>query len=246
MRTSTEPTRPIGTLRRGFLLSSASGPVDSQPLKAKIEKTTPRNRLEAREKFPGLSGAKLKPPGPGLASALMARATISTISMDPVMISSRSETTMPAYAHQITRASPATTQIHQGIVTPYSSLMAGSRTVLPSSDKVSAPTGGSHTEKNTPAKKPARGCSVRAIQVYQPPADGNCLASCAADSAWSASSAPPKRYAHGVTIPAKPTMNTNEARIANDGAIVAMPCISTPGSPTAPSRSSVLMPAVPG
>src|SRR5215467_4216539 len=35
-------------------------------------------------------------------------------------------------------------------------------------------------------------------------------------------------------------MNTNVARIANDGAIVAIPCISIPGSPTAFSRNSVL------
>jgi hypothetical protein len=34
-------------------------------------------------------------------------------------------------------------------------------------------------------------------------------------------------------------MNTNDARIANDGPIVAMPCISIPGRPTAFSRSSV-------
>jgi hypothetical protein len=71
--------------------------------------------------------------------------------------------------------------------------MAGSSTVLPSSESVSAPTGGSQTEKSTPAKKPARGCSARAIQVYQPPADGNTLASCADESACSASSAPPNR-----------------------------------------------------
>ena len=51
---------------------------------------------------------------------------------------------------------------------------------------------------------------------------------------------PPNRNAHGVTIPAKPTMNTNDARMANDGPIVAMPCISIPGRPTAFSRSSVL------
>src|SRR5215471_6169337 len=41
-------------------------------------------------------------------------------------------------------------------------------------------------------------------------------------------------------MPAKPTMNTNDARIANAGAIVAIPCISIPGSPTAFSRNSVL------
>jgi len=34
-------------------------------------------------------------------------------------------------------------------------------------------------------------------------------------------------------------MNTNDARIANDGPIVAMPCIRMPGRPTAFSRSSV-------
>ena len=42
---------------------------------------------------------------------------------------------------------------------------------------MSTPTGGSQTENSTPAKNPARGWKVRAIQVYQPPADGNTLAS---------------------------------------------------------------------
>src|SRR6266571_5509674 len=140
----------------------------------------------------------------------------------------------------MTSARQATTQIHHGMVTPYSALIDGSSTVFARNDRVRAPTGGSHTEKSTPAKKPARGWSARAIQVYQPPADGNTLASCAADSACSISSAPPNRYAHGVTTPAKLTMNTNDARIAKAGAIVAIPCISIPGSPTAFSRSSVL------
>src|SRR5215813_465643 len=35
-------------------------------------------------------------------------------------------------------------------------------------------------------------------------------------------------------------MNTNDARIAKDGAIVAIPCISIPGSPTAFSCNPVL------
>ena len=42
---------------------------------------------------------------------------------------------------------------------------------------VSVATGGSQTEKSTPAKNPARGWKARAIQVYQPPADGNTFAS---------------------------------------------------------------------
>src|SRR6185312_8970093 len=104
---------------------------------------------------------------------------------------------------------------------------------------VSVATGGSQTENSTPAKNPARGCKARAIQVYQPPADGNTLASWAAATACRPSKTPPNRYAHGVTTPAKPTMNTNDARIANDGPIVAMPCIRMPGRPTAFSRSSV-------
>src|SRR5215471_15109711 len=140
----------------------------------------------------------------------------------------------------MTRARPAMTQIHHGMSTPYSDLIDGSRTVLARNDRVSAPTGGSHTENSTPAKNPARGWRARAIQVYQPPADGNTLASWAAFSACRASSRPPKRYAHGVTTPAKLTMNTNDARIAKDGAIVAMPCINIPGSPTAFSCSPVL------
>src|SRR5271169_4424284 len=121
----------------------------------------------------------------------------------------------------MTRARPATTQIHHGMSTPYSALIDGSRTVFAWNDTVSAATGGSQTEKSTPAKNPARGWRAREIHVYQPPADGNTFASCAAVSACRASSAPPSRYAHGVTIPAKLTMNTNVARIANDGAIVA-------------------------
>src|SRR5215470_11952753 len=118
--------------------------------------------------------------------------------------------------------------------------MFGSSTVTARYDRVSTPTGGSQTENSTPAKNPARGWKARAIQVYQPPADGNTFANCAADSACNISSAPPNRYAQGVTTPAYVTMNTNVAKIANDGAIVAIPCINIPGSPTAFSRSSVL------
>src|SRR6516162_7025700 len=126
------------------------------------------------------------------------------------------------------------------MVTPYSLLIDGSSTVFARSDSVSAPTGGSQTENSTPAKNPARGWNARAIQVYQPPADGNTFASCAADSACNISSAPPNRYAQGVTTPAYVTMNTNVAKIAKAGAIVAIPCINIPGSPTAFSRNSVL------
>src|SRR5258706_6029202 len=132
------------------------------------------------------------------------------------------------------------TQIHHWMSTPYSALIDGSRTVFDRYDRVSAATGGSQTENSTPAKKPARGWKARAIQVYQPPADGNTFASCAADNACNPRKTPPNRNAHGVTIPANPTINTNDARIANDRPIVAMPCISTPGRPTALSRSSAL------
>src|SRR5215472_1730730 len=117
--------------------------------------------------------------------------------------------------------------------------MFGSSTVTARYDRVSTPTGGSHTENSTPAKNPARGWKARAIQVYQPPADGNTLASWAAFSACRASSAPPNRYAQGVTTAAKLTMNTNDARIAKDGAIVAIPCIKIPGIPIAFSCSPV-------
>src|ERR1700721_2279722 len=91
-------------------------------------------------------------------------------------------------------------------------------------------TGGSQIENRTPAKNPARGWKARAIQVYQPPADNAC----------SPSKIPPNKNAHGVTSPAKLTMKTKDARIANDGPIVAMPCISIPGRLTAFSRNSVL------
>src|SRR6266576_5539191 len=108
----------------------------------------------------------------------------------------------------MTRARPATTQTHHQMVTPYWLWIDGSSTVFARSDRVRAPTGGSQTENSTPAKNPARGWSARAIQVYQPPADGNTFASCAADNACSPSKMPPNRNAHGVTNPAKPTMKT--------------------------------------
>src|ERR1700730_3223669 len=132
------------------------------------------------------------------------------------------------------------TQIHHWMSTPYSALIDGSSTVLARNAMVSVATGGSQMENSTPAKNPARGWKDRAIQVYQPPADGNTLASWAADRACRPSRMPPNRNAQGVTIPAKPTMNTNDARIANDGPIVAIPCIRMPGRPTAFSRNSVL------
>src|SRR5580704_12831549 len=237
----TEPTSPMGTLRLGFLLSSASGPVDSHPLKAKIENTTPRNKLPARPKLPGLSGARLNPPGPGDTSPVKASPTMITISIPPVMISAFSEMEIPWKAKKITRATPAMTQIHHLMSTPYSALIDGSSTVSARYDMVSVATGGSQIENSTPAKKPARGWKARAIQVYQPPADGNTFASCAADNACSPNRMPPNRNAHGVTSPANPTMKTKDARIANDGPIVAMPCIRIPGRPTAFSRRSVLM-----
>src|SRR5215470_1458533 len=102
----------------------------------------------------------------------------------------------------MTRARPAITQTHHQMVTPYWVLIDGSSTVFARSDSVSAPTGGSQTENSTPVKNPARGWKVREIHVYQPPADGNTFASCAAFSACRASSAPPNRSAHGVTMPA--------------------------------------------
>src|SRR5262245_57230814 len=114
---TTDPTRPIGTFRLGFLLSSASGPVDSHPLKAKIENTTPRNRFDASPQLAGLSGAKLKPPGPGSPKDQRASRTMIAISIVPVMISSFSESEMPAYAHHDTSTSPRTGQIHHAIVT---------------------------------------------------------------------------------------------------------------------------------
>src|ERR1700748_713299 len=43
-------------------------------------------------------------------------------------------------------------------------------------------------------------------------------------------------------MPASDTVKTNDARMANAGAIVAIPCMSIPGRPTAPACRSVLNP----
>jgi hypothetical protein len=83
--------------------------------------------------------------------------------------------------------------IHHGTVMPYSDLSAGSSTVLEKNANVSTPTGGSQMEKIQPARKPARGCSERAIQVYQPPAEGNALASWLTEMATSSMPTPANR-----------------------------------------------------
>src|ERR1700722_4476190 len=55
----------LGRFWRGFSLSSASGVTDSQPLKAKIEKTTARYKPLRLEALAGSKEAKLMPPTPG-------------------------------------------------------------------------------------------------------------------------------------------------------------------------------------
>ena len=62
---TTEAISPMGTLRRGFLLSSASGATASQPLNAKIENMIAVNRPLPAGALARLSGGKLKPPGRG-------------------------------------------------------------------------------------------------------------------------------------------------------------------------------------
>ena len=54
-----------GRFWRGFSLSSASGATDSQPLNAKIEKITARNKPPRLDALAGLKAEKLMPPGPG-------------------------------------------------------------------------------------------------------------------------------------------------------------------------------------
>jgi hypothetical protein len=46
-------------------------------------------------KLPGFRGARLNPPGPGDASAVMASPTMITISISPVMMSAFSEMVIP-------------------------------------------------------------------------------------------------------------------------------------------------------
>src|SRR5882672_11285395 len=99
------------------------------------------------------------------------------ISESPVMTSTRSETRIPRYAVQATRPTPAVVQTQTGTLIPYSARTTGVRTVVARYEKTSAGANGSQSVMYQPAKKPARGCSERAIHVYHPPAEGNALAS---------------------------------------------------------------------
>src|SRR5260221_4561053 len=155
--TMTEPSKPRGTLRRGSRLSSASGATASHPLKAKIEKTTAKKSEPDAGTFAGSKGAKLRPPGPGLASPCAASATMMTTSLRPVTTSTRSEARTPMYAVAATSPNPPAVQTHTGMFTPYSASTTGVSTVLARYEKTSAGANGSQRVMYQPAKKPARG-----------------------------------------------------------------------------------------
>ena len=71
------PTRACGTTRRGSALSSARGTTPSQPVRAKIEKMTPREKgLGSTTAFAGLNADRLTPPGPGTNNPQAARTVL--------------------------------------------------------------------------------------------------------------------------------------------------------------------------
>src|SRR5689334_6336827 len=150
------------------------------------------------------------------------------ISVSPVATRTFSDTRIPLYAVHATSEIPHVVHAQTGTSMPYSACTAGVSTVLARYEKTSAGANGSHSVMYQPAKNPARGCSERAIHVYQPPAEGKALASWFTATANGRRIAPAKRYARGAASPARPTVNTNVDTIANAGAIVAIPCMRTP------------------
>src|SRR5258705_9008739 len=95
------------------------------------------------------------------------------ISVSPVTTRTRSESRIPRYAVQATPPTPTVVHTQIGISIPYSARTTGESTVLARYENTSAGANGSQSVMYQPAKKPARGCSERAIQGYQPPAEGN-------------------------------------------------------------------------
>ena len=68
----TDPTRPIGTHPVWWFLCSpppAARVLGPQPLNAKIENTTPRNRLEAKPQLPGVEWPETEAAGAGAREA---------------------------------------------------------------------------------------------------------------------------------------------------------------------------------
>ncbi len=113
-----------------------------------------------------------------------------TISVKPVINSTRSETCTPRYAVSATPPTPTTVHSQTGTVIPYSAATHGVSTVLAMYENTRVGANGSHKLTYQPAKNPARGCSERAIHVYQPPAEGNTRASSFTESASGSSMAP--------------------------------------------------------
>src|ERR1700733_2605023 len=91
----------IGTLRRGWPVSSASGTADSQPVSPCTENTIASMNPEAVARWPGLKlGSKVrnvKPPGPGLASPDSPSASTIRNSRPPSTTIVRTESLMPKY-----------------------------------------------------------------------------------------------------------------------------------------------------
>ena len=113
MNTS-ETTIAIGRLRRGLVLSSAIGATASNPVNAKMAKTTPRNRPAVLNFGSTWKGTVLMPPGPGLMMPLSAKASRMVISRPPRMSIVRPEICTPRYTKNVTKMIPTATTTGHG------------------------------------------------------------------------------------------------------------------------------------
>jgi hypothetical protein len=84
-----------GTLRRGRCVSSATGATDSNPVKVKMARITPTNRLLPGGAFAGENTPAVIPPGPGNSMACTLTASRMAISRPPRMSCARPVITMP-------------------------------------------------------------------------------------------------------------------------------------------------------
>ncbi len=119
---TTEPMIPIGTLRRGFSVSSAIGATDSKPDNARMVNTTPRYRPLALGMLPGLNDEKLTPPSPGESRPEMASARNTITSRPPRNSIALAESATPNMVNAVTITTSTMKIRYQLMLQPYCEL----------------------------------------------------------------------------------------------------------------------------
>ncbi len=102
----------IGTLRRGSLVSSASGAAASQPVSPWTENTIASVKPESAAMLAGLNTCSETPPSPGWRKPDRASRNTMPISKEPAISMARAEILIPWCWRNATNGAPTTMHTH--------------------------------------------------------------------------------------------------------------------------------------